>query len=141
MTDATTAAAPKIKFSDMTKEQKLAKIDADIAKLNERRQAIVEGREVKATKAPAYVPEVGAAVLATVGRNTATSQAKVVEAVVVAIKAPADGEKGGTQVRIRIGSGFDEQLVTVYPAQLKPNVAAMPDEVSDERALGELPQE
>jgi len=139
MTDTTNAAAAKIKFSDMTKEQKIAKIDADIVKLNEKRQAIVEGREVKASKAPVYIPEVGAAVLATIGRTTATTQAKVVEAIVVAVRQPAEGDKTPTQVRIRIGEGFDEQLVTVYPAQLKPNVAAMPDEISDDRELGELP--
>jgi len=132
----------------LTKEEKLAKIDAQIKLLQVKRDDIANDR-IPATKAKAaaYVPSVGDAVIATVGRNTATSQAKAVEGTVVAVKFPeVDGEgkaKGAIQVRVRIFAGtFDEQLVTLYPAQLEAvKVEAEVDAESEEaeRPLGQLP--
>ena len=107
----------------LTKEEKLANITAQIARLQVRFDDILNDREpTKAVKAPSYSPEVGDKVIATIGRNSATTQSKLVEGVVTAIK-PAtvvDGKAvGATQVRVRINAGeFDEQLVTLYPAQL-----------------------
>lgn len=107
----------------LSKEEKLAAITAQIARLNVRFDDITNDREpTKAVKAPSYAPAVGDNVIATVGRNSATTQAKLVEGVVTAVK-PAvfvDGKAvGATQVRVRINAGsFDEQLVTLYPAQL-----------------------
>ena len=109
----------------LTKDEKLAKIKTQIAKLEARYDDVLNDRvTAKAAKAPAYLPEVGDRVIATVGRNTATSQAKSVEGVVTAVKpATIDANTGKTvsaaQVRVRINEGtFDEQLVTLYPAQL-----------------------
>lgn len=130
----------------LTEEEvaKIAKLNEQIAKLTARIAAIKAGKPEKA-KAEAYVPEVGAPVIATVGRTTAKTQAKLVEGVVTAVKLGTPGEDGkvsATQVRVRIYEGtFDEQLVTLYPAQLKPNPAKMDDNVSDDRPLGELPTE
>jgi hypothetical protein len=108
-----------VKYADMTKEQKLAYIDGQIVKLQQKRDDVLNDRVTVRTAKAVYAPEIGDKVLATVGRNTATSQAKVIEGTVVAVKAPAEGEKGATQVRVRIYAGtFDEQLVTLYPAQL-----------------------
>lgn len=127
----------------LTKEEKLAKIDAQIASLQAKRDDIANDRIPAAKVKPAaYVPAVGDAVIATVGRNTATSQAKSVEGTVVAVKFPevgADGKaKGAVQVRVRIFVGtFDEQLVTLYPAQLAAAPAAADDGISN-APLGSL---
>lgn len=112
-------AAPVVK----TKEEKLAAIKAQIEKLQARYDDVLNDRVV-ATKVAkvAYCPEAGDKVIATIGRNTATSQAKLVEGVVTAVKHPAvvDGKTvGAIQVRVRVYEGtFEEQLVTLYPAQL-----------------------
>lgn len=108
----------------LTKEEKIAKIDAQIAKLQARRDDIVNDRITVAVKKVAFMPEVGQRVIGPVGRNSATTQAKLVEGTVVAIK-PATIVDGKTvsaaQVRIRVFEGsFEEQLITLYPAQLTP---------------------
>lgn len=135
-----TAAAAK---PVLTKEEKIAKIDKQIAALQAKRDDVVNDRVTsKAGKKVTYAPAVGDKVMATVGRNTATGkQAQVVPGVVTAVKTPAEGEKGATQVRVRIYEGtFEEQLVTLYPAQLEQVKDEAPtDEISD-RPLGELPQ-
>jgi uncharacterized protein (DUF1684 family) len=111
--------ARAVKAQDRNKDQKLAVIADELTKLAQRFDDVANDRvTVRAAKA-VYVPAVGDKVLATVGRNTATSQAKVIPGTVTAVKFPAEGEKGATQVRVRINEGtFDEQLVTLYPAQL-----------------------
>ena len=139
MPDNQNAAAPVIK----TKEEKLIAIDAQIARLQQRRDDIVHDRVTAKVAKVAYIPEVGAKVLATIGRNTPTSQAKVVQGTVTAVKHPAivDGKAvGAVQVRVRVYEGeFEEQLVTLYPAQLVPVKADEPtdgeaDEANDEGA-------
>lgn len=128
-TDATAAAAVKAK-PVLTKEERIAKVDAEIARLQAKRDDIVNDRiTAPKAKAPVYVPEAGAKVLATVGRATATTQPKVYVGEVIAVKAPeldAEGKaKGATQVRVRINAGtFDEQIVTLYPAALQPYTEA-----------------
>lgn len=103
----------------LTKEERIAKIEAQIATLTQKLDDVRNDRvpQGKAKKA-VYAPAVGDKVLATTGRTTATTQAVIREGVVVAVKTPAEGEKGATQVRVQIGEGFDAQLVTLYPAQL-----------------------
>lgn len=115
----------------LTKDEKIAKIDEQIAKLQARRDDIVNDRQPVKAKKEVYIPEVGANVLATIGRTTATTQARIVEGLVVAVKFPAEGEKGAVQVRVRINAGsFDEQLVTLYPAQLVAAPAAEEEAVA-----------
>lgn len=117
-----------------TKEEKLEAIKAQIERLNQRYDDVLNDRVVTKTAKVVYCPEVGDKVLATIGRNTATSTAKVVEGTVIAVKHPtvdAEGKSvGATQVRVEVGEGFDTQLVTLYPAQLVPVPAA--DEASAE---------
>lgn len=107
-----------------TKEEKLAAITVQIERLNQRYDDILNDRVVAKVAKAVYCPEIGDKVLATIGRNTATSAAKVVEGTVIAIKHPtvdAEGKTvGATQVRVEVGEGFDTQLVTLYPAQLVP---------------------
>jgi hypothetical protein len=104
----------------LSKEEKLAKINEQIAKLQARYDDVLNDRApVKAAKV-VIIPEVGAKVIATIGRATATTQPSLEEGTVVAVKRPADGEKGAVQLRVRIKEGqFEEQLVTLYVAQVE----------------------
>lgn len=121
----------------LTKEEKIARINEQIAKLQARLDDIINDRVPQAkVKAPAYVPEVGARVLATVGRKTATTNPTVEPGVVIAVKFPEAGAKGGVQVRVRIKEGtFEEQLVTLYAAQVVP--ADAPEAAPSEDAAAE----
>lgn len=115
MSEANQAAKPVL-----TKEEKLAKIQEQIAKLQQRYDDVLNDRVVARAKKETPVPNVGDKVLATIGRNTATTQAKVEVGTVVAIKFPEEGSKGGVQVRVRLYEGqFEEQLVTLYAAQVE----------------------
>lgn len=114
------AQAPKV----LTKEEKLAKIQGQIDKLTQRYDDVLNDRQPQAkAKKEVYIPAAGDIVVATVGRNTATSQASTEKGTVIAVKFPEVGEdgkaKGSTQVRVRIKEGqFEEQVITLYPAQL-----------------------
>lgn len=117
---AATAQAPKV----LTKDEKLAKIKGQIDKLTQRYDDVLNDRQpAPKAKKEVYIPSAGDVVIATVGRNTATSQASTEKGTVIAVKFPEVGEdgkaKGSTQVRVRIKEGqFEEQVVTLYPAQL-----------------------
>lgn len=124
--------APKVA---LTKDEKLTALRAQLAKLIQKIDDVENDRvPAPAAKKVVYMPFVGEKVLATVGRTTATSKPEVVEGTVLAIKLAAIGDdgkaKGATQVRVRIYEGqFEEQTVTLYPAQLvsnepKPEAAA-----------------
>lgn len=113
----------------LTKEEKLARLDTQIKNLQQKRDDVANDRVTVRAKKEVYVPNKGDTVLATVGRNSATTQAKIVEGVVVAVKFPeanAEGKVvGGIQVRVRIYEGtMEEQLVTLYPSQLQAKPAA-----------------
>ena len=127
-----TVAAPVVK----TKEEKLLAIQAQITKLQARFDDVLNDRVTVKVAKVAYCPSVGERVLATIGRNTPTSSPKVVEGVVTAVKLPAivDGKAvGATQVRVRVYEGtFEEQLVTLYPAQLVPVPVGAGDDAADE---------
>ena len=115
-TNTTAVAAP-------TKEEKIAKLQAQADKLLQRIDDIQNDRVTGKAKKEVYVPQAGDKVIATVGRNTATSQAASEEGTVIAVKSPevgAEGKsRGGIQVRVRIKEGqFEEQVVTLYVSQL-----------------------
>ena len=62
------------------------------------------------------VLEVGTAVTFRFGRTTSTSKARVLDGVV---KARKDGEDGKPEAyKIAVGTGFDEELVTVQPGSI-----------------------
>lgn len=129
---ASVESARAVKAEDRTKDQKLALKANDIVKAVESFDNLANDRVVAKAGKTVYAPAVGDKVIAVIGRNTATSQAKSVEGTVVAIKTPAEGEKGATQVRVRVFEGtFDEQLVTLYPAQL-----TKVEEVAETQAQG-----
>ena len=120
MTDAinTTAASTKVV---LTKEEKIAKIKADIARL-ELKLFNVENdiAEPARAKKEVVLPEVGATVSFVYGRKTATTEPKTITGTVVAVKpATVDGEKKlPAQVKVSYGEGFDAAFAVVYPAQL-----------------------
>lgn len=124
---ASVEAARAVKADERTKDQKLAIKAADIVKSVESFDNLANDRVVAKAGKAVYEPAVGDKVLATIGRNTPTSQQRVVEAVVLAIRKPAEGEKGATQVRVQFGEGFDVQAVTLYPAQLVKQEEATPE--------------
>ena len=121
MTD-TQAKAPAVV---LTKEEKLAKIAANIAALQRKYDDVLNDRVTVKVAKIVYLPAIGDKVLATVGRTTPTTQAKVVLGTVIGVKHPEIGEdgkpKGAVQVRVRIYEGeFEEQAITVYPGTLQP---------------------
>lgn len=105
----------------LTKEERIAKIDKEILRLQTKRYNIENDIvEVKATKAVA-LPAVGSDVLFNYGRTTATTQAQQYLGRVVAIK-PADvtaaGKKTPAQIKVSVGEGFDQEFFVIYPAQI-----------------------
>lgn len=106
---------------ELTKEEKLAKIDKEIARLTTKRYNIENDIvEVKVKKEVA-LPEVGADVLFNYGRRTATTEPVQKIGRVVAIK-PATvneaGKKLPTQIKVLVGEGIDQEFVVIYPAQI-----------------------
>ena len=43
---------------------------------------------------------------------------KTLTGLVLGVKVPAEGEKGGTQARVAVGEGFEAQTLTIYVAQV-----------------------
>lgn len=115
-TQAAVAAKPVL-----TKDEKITKVKADIARLEIKLfnliNDIVEPTRVKKEVA---LPTVGQVVAFVYGRKTATTEPKTITGTVVAVK-PAgevDGKKTPAQVKVSYGEGFDAAFAVVYPAQL-----------------------
>jgi chorismate mutase len=113
----TTVATPVV----LTKEERLAKIDKEIARLTTKRYNIENDIvEVKAKK-EVVLPEVGADVLFNYGRRTATTEPVQKIGRVVAVK-PASvndaGKKLPAQIKVSVGEGFEQEFVVIYPAQI-----------------------
>ena len=121
MTDAINTTATASTKVVLTKEEKIAKIKADIARL-ELKLFNVENdiAEPARAKKEVVLPEVGATVSFVYGRKTATTEPKTITGTVVAVKpATVDGEKKlPAQVKVSYGEGFDAAFAVVYPAQL-----------------------
>ena len=115
MNDTVNAAAPIA----LTKEQKIAKIREQIAKLEARIVGIETGRDIKVAAAEP-LPDVGSSVSFYYGRRTATTEPVLMGGVVIAVKpvTVVNDKRLPAQVKVQIGSGFDTSFVTVYPAQL-----------------------
>jgi hypothetical protein len=117
MTDTNTTSAKPV----LTKEEKIAAIVAQIAKLELRKYNLENDiAEPARVKKEVVLPEVGATVSFVYGRKTATTEPKTITGIVVAVKpASVDGEKKlPAQVKVSYGEGFDAALAVVYPAQL-----------------------
>ena len=130
MTDVTTAVSTPVV---LTKEERIAKLVAQIALLNTKIYNIENDIVVtKAVKKEAPLPEVGTDVLFNYGRRTATTEPVQKTGTVVAIK-PAcvvTNEAGVTKkqaamIKLSVGTGFDQEFVVIYPASI---VGAAPEE-------------
>jgi hypothetical protein len=118
MTDTTNTTSAK---PVLTKEEKIAAIVAQIAKLELRKYNLENDiAEPARVKKEVLLPEVGATVSFVYGRKTATTEPKTITGTVVAVKpASVDGEKKlPAQVKVSYGEGFDAAFAVVYPAQL-----------------------
>jgi hypothetical protein len=104
----------------LTKEEKLSKIDAQIAKLNERRYNIEN--DIVTTKAAKVVvlPVTGDTVAFSYGRKTPTSQPRELVGVVLGVKpaSEVDGKRTPAMIKVTVGEGFDAEVLTIYPAQV-----------------------
>ena len=116
--ESTTAAAPVV----LTKEERIAKIDKEIARLTARRDDIVNDRQPQPkAKKEVVLPEVGSDVLFNYGRKTATTEPVQKIGRVAAIKpasTTADGKKLPAQIKVSVGEGFEQEFVVIYPAQI-----------------------
>lgn len=115
---ATVVAAPIV----LTKEEKIAKIDKEIARLTLKRYNI-ENDIVDAPKAAKVValPEVGTDILFNYGRRTATTEPVQRIGRVVAIKEASvgtGGKKLPAQIKVSVGEGFEQEFVVIYPASI-----------------------
>ena len=131
MTDVTTTVSTPVV---LTKEERIAKIVAQIALLNVKiyniENDIVVSKAQPKKEVP--LPEVGSDVLFNYGRRTATTEPVQKTGTVVAIK-PAcvvTNEAGVTKkqaamIKLSVGTGFDQEYVVIYPASI---VGAAPEE-------------
>ncbi len=109
----------------LTKEERIASLEAQITKLTQRLDDVRNDRVTASAKKVVPLPVEGDVVAFTYGRTTPTSQARELIGTVTGVKpkveAGPDG-KGGTPalVRVSVGSGFDIEVLTIYPAQIKP---------------------
>lgn len=122
-TESATVAAKPV----LTKEQKIANITAQIERLLQKKDDLINDRVTVAAKKVVALPEVGDVVTFTYGRTTPTSTARELVGTVIGVRAKVEaGEdgKGGAPalVRVTVGSGFDIEVLTIYPAQIKAGV-------------------
>ena len=115
----------------LTKEEKLAVIDKQIANLQQRRYNVAN--DIVVTKAAGKVvvlPNVGDIVWFVHGRNTPTTQARTLQGQVLGIKPAAEGnEAEGVKrtpalVRVLVGDGIDAETLTIYPSVITAAPAA-----------------
>ena len=124
----TTAPAAVVPIKvELTKEQRLAAISAQIVKLQERLYNIENDIVVAKVVKVVALPEVGADVLFMYGRKTATTQPVERLGRVVAVKPSieSNGKKLPAQIKVQLGEGFDAEYAVIYPAQvLTPGAAS-----------------
>jgi hypothetical protein len=109
------------KAPELTKEQKLAKIQKEIDRLKEK-YFNVENAIVAVPKAKVVaLPEIGTDVLFSYGRRTATTEPTQKIGKVTAVKpasTTAEGKKLPAQIKVSVGEGFEQEFVVIYPAQI-----------------------
>lgn len=118
MTDiTTTVAAPKV----LTKDEKIANLKAQIAKLEVRLYNVENDIVVAKVAKVVALPEVGTDVLFNYGRKTATTEPVQKIGRVVAVK-PAqaldNGKTSPAQIKVSIGEGFEQEFVVIYAGQI-----------------------
>lgn len=105
----------------LSKEEKLARLDTQIANLQAKRYNIANDIVTVKTAKVVALPDVGADVLFTYGRRTATTEPMQKIGRVVAVKSATindAGKKLPAQIKVSVGEGFDQEFVVIYPAQI-----------------------
>lgn len=119
MTETTATTTPRV---ELTKEEKLARLDKEIARLTQKRDDIFNDRQPQPkAKKEVVLPAVGSDVLFTYGRKTATTDPVQKIGRVVAIKEAstnAEGKKLPAQIKVSVGEGFEQEFLVIYPAQI-----------------------
>lgn len=119
-----TVTAPVVAKAAPTKAEKIAKLEADIKKLQERLYNVVNDIATVARVKPVVaLPAVGDTVLFSYGRKTLTTSPVLREGVVAAIKPAAAGTNGKTipaMIKVQCGEGFDAEFVTIYAGSIVP---------------------
>lgn len=105
----------------LTKEEKLARIQEQITKLQAKYDDILNDRVQVKVKKEIALPAIGETVEFLFGRKTATTNPVRKSGVVIAIK-PAVALEGGktspAQIKVQTGEGFDAEFNVLYPAQI-----------------------
>ena len=109
-----------------TKEQRIEAIDAQIAKLQQRKQDLIDGVVRSPAKKVVALPEVGAVIKFSYGRKTATTAPVTLEGTVLAVKPSVvtDGKTSPALIKVQYGEGFDTSTAVIYPAQIVTVIAA-----------------
>lgn len=117
--ESTVAAAPAKRV--LTKEERIAQYDKQIAQLQRRREDCIN--DVVRTKAAKVttLPNVGDVVEFTYGRTTPTTNARELVGTVLGARPTGEyeGKKTPALVRVQVGSGFDVEILTIYPSSIK----------------------
>ena len=133
-------AATVVAKAPLTKEEKIAKVVAEIDKLKQKLYNLENDIAPAARIKPVVVlPEVGERILFSYGRKTLTTNPVLTEGVVAALKPAGQAANGKTlpaQIKVQVGEGFDATFVVIYPSALVPagttqaDVDASEDEAS-----------
>ena len=104
----------------LTKEEKLAKIDTQIAALQQKRYNVEN--DIVTTKAAKVVvlPVTRDVVAFSYGRKTPTSSPRELLGIVMGVKpaSEVDGKRTPAMIKVAVGVGFDAEVLTIYPAQV-----------------------
>lgn len=115
----------------LTKEQKIEKIKAEIAKLEQRLFNVENDIVTVARSKPVVVlPNVGDEILFSYGRKTLKTNPVLREGVVAAVKPATVGDNGKTlpaQIKVQCGSGFDAEFVVIYAGSIVPKGTTQAD--------------
>lgn len=104
----------------------VAKIEAQIAKLTEKLAAakVAEANNISLDKLV-----VGVEVAFDYGR---AENRTLKSGFILGVKVPAEGTKGQTLVKVQIGQGFDAEIATIYPANIKSIIVPVTEETAAE---------
>lgn len=130
--ETTTTSTEQVAVVPLTKEQKIARIDEQIKRLQAKREDIINDVvRVKAVK-EVVIPGVGSTVTFLFGRKTANTSPVEKTGTVIAVKPAVKLDTGKTapaQIKVTFGEGFDADVAVIYPAQVTSIVAEASDVV------------
>lgn len=103
-----------------TKEERIAAIDNQIAKLQQRKEDIINGVVRTPTKKVKALPAVGSTIYFQHGRSTSDGGRFTRAGVVLATKEASteNGKHIAARVKVQYGEGLDTEVALIYPAQI-----------------------